>query len=157
PDAQEEVKEDWIDFIIELASFEYDLGVIFDQKADEDYRLATNETDESKLKLAPICELFEFRFPVRSYYSAFKNDKEPSLPFEQASYCVVTRHDYKLAVYDLHKEQYAFLSYMKEGLDISSAKLAFKEHHVVDAVKFDGVWEEWKKRWVGVGLFCEEK
>src|ERR1700759_1363098 len=40
PDAQDDVKEDWIYFIIELAKFEYDINALFEQKAEEGYQLA---------------------------------------------------------------------------------------------------------------------
>lgn len=148
-----EQKEDWIDFVIELAQFEYDLGVIFEQKAEEEYQLATINTPEKELQLVPICELFEFDFPVRKFYSDFKNGKEPNLPFERKTYCIVTRHNFKLAVYDLHKEQYEFISYLKEGLTIPEAKTKFKEDHPNDTDQFDAVWNNWKTRWIQAKLF----
>jgi hypothetical protein len=153
PDAAEEKKEDWIDFIIELAQFEYDLGVIFEQKAEEEYQLADLNSQEDVLALVPICELFKFEFPVRNFYSEFKNGKEPSLPFERESYCVVLRHKFKLAVYDLHKEQYDFLNYLKDGMDVPTAKSRFKEDHKDDAIQFENVWDNWKTRWIEAKIF----
>ena len=146
-------KEDWIDFVIELAQFEYDLGVIFEQKAEEEYKLAIINTPEKELQLVPICELFEFDFPVRKFYSDFRNGKEPNLPFERKTYCVVTRHNFKLAVYDLHKEQYEFVSYLKEGLTISEAKAKFKAAHPNDTDQFDAIWNNWKTRWIQAKVF----
>lgn len=153
PDAEEEVKEDWIDFMIELARFEYAIGVIFDAKAEEDYRLATMGTPEEELKLVPICELFKFQFPVRKYYSEFKNGKEPGLPFENESYCVVLRHKFKLAVYDLHKEQYDFLRFLKEQKDITIAKELFHIHYKENSDLFEQVWRSWKERWITANFF----
>ena len=153
PDKDTEQKEDWIDFIIELAQFEYDLGVIFEQKAEEDYELAQQETPEEDLQLVPICELFAFDFPTRAFYSDFKHGKEPQLPFERKSYCVVLRHNFKLAVYDLHKEQFEFLQYLKEGLTVPQAKVTFKEKHPKNAEDFDRVWNNWKSRWIEAKLF----
>ncbi|MEQ6123032.1 DNA-binding domain-containing protein [Pseudotenacibaculum sp. MALMAid0570] len=153
PDKKEAQKEDWIDFVIELAQFEYDLGVIFEQKAEEEYTLVETTTSEEKLQLVPICELFQFDFPIRKFYSDFKNGKEPSLPFGQETYCVVLRHDFKLAVYDLHKEQYEFLSYLKDGLTLSEAKTKFREAHPNDVEEFDFVWPNWKTRWIEAKVF----
>ncbi len=153
PDAAEEKKEDWINFIIELAQFEYDIGVIFEQKAEEDYQLATVNSQEAALQLVPICELFKFQFPVQEYYSEFKNEKKPDVPFESESYCVVLRYKFKLAVYPLHKEQYDFLKYMKEGLTISEAISKFKENYNVDATEFDTIWSRWKMRWIAAKIF----
>lgn len=153
PDKYEAQKEDWIDFIIELAQFEYDLGVIFEQKAEEEYQLADLNSPEEELKLVPICELFKFRFPTRKFYSEFKNGKEPGLPYERESYCVVLRHNFKLTVYDVHKEQYEFLKYLKADLTLLEAKIKFKENHPENIAEFDLVWNNWKTRWIGAKMF----
>lgn len=153
PDAGEVVKEDWIDFMIELAQFEYDIGVLFEMKAEEEYQLATINTPEDELKLVPICALFKFQFPVRKYYSEFKNEKQPNLPLLNESYCVVLRHKFKLAVYDLHKEQYDFLSFLKEQKDIAMAKELFKTHYKENETSFEQVWSNWKERWIDANFF----
>ena len=153
PDAAEAKKEEWIDFIIELARFEYAIGIIFEEKSDENYSLANNNTVDDKLKLVPIFELFKFEFPVRPYYSEFKNEKRPVLPYANKSYCVVLRHHFKLAVYDLHKEQYDFLCLLKNGLNVSKAILKFKEDHKTSDHEFNNIWSSWKARWVKEKFF----
>lgn len=153
PDAEEDIKEDWIDFMIELARFEYEIGVLFDANAEEDYQLATIDTPEHKLQLVPICDLFKFRFPVRNYYSEFKNGKQPNLPLEKESYCVVLRHKFKLAIYDLHKEQYDFLSFLKEQGNIDTAKELFKTSYNENIILFEQVWSSWKERWITANFF----
>jgi hypothetical protein len=153
PDAEEEVKEDWIDFMIELAQFEYAIGVIFEEKAEENYQLAATDTPEEDLKLVPICTLFKFQFPVRKYYSDFKNEKQPSLPLENETYGVVLRHKFKLAVYDLHKEQYDFLNLLKEQKDIAATKEIFKVQYKENDTLFEQVWSSWKERWIAANFF----
>jgi hypothetical protein len=153
PDAEENEKENWVDFMIELAKFEYSIGVIFEENAEEDYQLADENSPEEKLKLVPVCELFKFQFPVQWYYTEFKKENNPSLPYGKESYCVVLRHKFKLAVYDVHKEQYEFLTSLKQGMDIAMAKSEFKENHKADAVEFERVWSSWKKRWIEAKIF----
>jgi hypothetical protein len=153
PDAPENIKEDWIDFMIELARFEYAIGVIFEMKAEEDYQLATIDTHENKLKLVPICALFKFSFPVRKYYSEFKNEKQPNLPSESESYCVVLRHQFKLAIYDLHKEQFEFLSYLKEQNNIAEAKELIKVQYKENTLLSEDVWNSWKESWIAANFF----
>lgn len=153
PDKDAEHKEDWINFVIELAQYEYNLGVIFEQKADEDYQLASLETSEDQLKLVPICELFEFDFPVRKFYSDFKQGKEPNLPYERKTYAAVLRHNFKLVVYDLHKEQFEFLNYLKKGLTLQEAKEQFKKDYPNNIDDFQRVWDNWKTRWIEAKFF----
>ena len=153
PDRDAEQKEDWINFVIELAKYEYDLGVIFEQKAEEGYQLAQKGTPENELELVPVCELFEFDFPVRQFYSDFKQGKEPNLPFEHKSYAAVLRHNYKLVVYDLHKEQFEFLSYLKKGITLSEAQTKFKKDYPNNINDFEKVWNNWKARWIDAKFF----
>jgi len=153
PDAAEEKKEDWIEFIIELAKFEYAIGVIFEEKAEENYQTAEHDSNENNIKLVPIFELFKFQFPVRKFYSEFKNEQKPSLPFDNESFCVVVRHNFKLAVYDLPKEQYLFLSYLKKGMDIPTAKSIFIATQKVPSAEFDKVWPHWKTTWITTKFF----
>jgi len=155
PDKEAPQKEDWINFVIELAQFEYDLGVIFEQKTEENYELATPKTSEENLQLVPICELFQFDFPTRAFYSDFKHGKKPNLPFEQETFCVVLRHNFKLAVYDLHKEQFTFLSYLKNGLTLPQAKKQFIQEHPNHKENFNRVWDNWKLRWIGAKVFIQ--
>lgn len=153
PDAEQDEKEDWIDFMIELAQFEYAIGVLFEEKAEEEYQLATIDTPEEELQLLPIFSLFKFQFPVRKYYSEFKNGKEPDVPLEKESYSVVLRHQFKLAIYDLHKEQYDFLSFLKEEKNIAVAKELFKMQSAANSTPFDEVWQSWKERWITANFF----
>lgn len=51
PDRDEEVKEEWPDFMIELATFENAINKIFEEKVDQDDEVATRETEEENLSL----------------------------------------------------------------------------------------------------------
>ncbi|MRX41295.1 hypothetical protein GJU43_18560 [Flavobacterium sp. LC2016-23] len=153
PDANEGIKEDWIDFMIELARFEYAIGVLFEEKAEENYQLAAIDTSEEQLKLVPVFALFKFQFPVRKYYYEFKNGKNPALPFGKESYCVVLRHKFKLSIYDLHKEQYDFLCFLKENKNVIETKEWFNTHYKANTVQFEQVWSSWKERWLDSHFF----
>lgn len=156
PDADADKKEDWIDFMIELAQFEFDFGVLYEQKGDEDFRAATKETSEDQMVLRDVCGIFEFQFPIRWYYSEFKNGGAPSLPHPHYSFYLVIRHEFQLAIYDLHPEQFAFLSLMKKGINASEAKEQFKALRTDQAQEFERVWPEWKQRWLKIRLFGEK-
>jgi len=153
PDAGEFEKESWIDFMIQLARFEYAVGLIFEERADENYQLAALGDSEEKLKLVPVCHLFKFRFPVQRYFTAFKNGDNPDLPNEKESYCVVLRHNFQLAIYDLYKEQFELLSYLENSLNLSTAKAEFKRKNYVDSNKFDQTFDVWKTHWIEAKFF----
>ncbi len=153
PDKNEPVKEDWPDFMIELARFEYAINIIFEEKADENYELATTEASEEALQLLPVFELFEFQFPIRWYYSAFANKEEPQLPHPEQSFCAITRHDYKLALHDLNYGQYEFLKYLKQGHTISEASDLLRSKNSIDPQQWEAFWPQWKSQWIKAGFF----
>lgn len=152
PDALSEEKEDWIDFMIELAAFEYELSALFDRQAEEGYQLAGAADDEARLALVPTATLYRFQFPIHTFYTRFKKDEQPDLPVATPSHCVVLRHDYKLAVYDLPTEHYDFLSLLASGMTVPAAKAAFGQRPEVDAAEFARVWPVWKQHWLTVNL-----
>ena len=153
PDALSEEKEDWIDFVIELAAFEYDLGILFDREAEEAYQLAVMNDAEDELELVPTCTLFTFQFPINTFYTRFRKGEQPDLPFTSSSYCVVLRHNYQLAVYDLQPEHHAFLGLLAAGMTVPAARAAFCQRNNVDADAFARVWPIWKQNWVAANLF----
>jgi hypothetical protein len=153
PDALSEEKEDWIDFVIELAAFEYDLGVLFDREAEEGYQLAGMDDAEDELELVPTGTLFTFQFPINTFYTRFRKGEQPDLPFAGSSYCVVLRHNYQLAVYDLQPEHHAFLGLLAQGMTVPAAKAAFSQPNTVDADAFAQIWPVWKQNWIAANLF----
>ena len=153
PDQGEAPKEDWPDFMIELAALENLISIAFEERAEEDYTLATLETTEASLQLLPVVYLMPSRFPVRWFYTEFKHEREPEIPGLQESYCLIMRHDYKISLHDLPKEQYQLLSHLKEGHDLIKAKSLYINQAGISAAEFDKVWSQWKQRWIEAGIF----
>lgn len=153
PDKDAAVKEDWPDFIIELARFEYAINIIFEEQ-DEAYTTpALHTTPEALLQLVPLLYVFECKYPIRQYYHAFVNNLAPALPLAKQSYCVVMRHDYKLNMYDINKGQYLLLHHLVNGLTVLEAKQKLSTENIVQAEQLDAYWSLWKKKWIDKGFF----
>lgn len=157
PDAGQEEKETWPDFMIELAGFEYALSVIFDERANENSTVTPNNTPDELLKPAPILHLFHYQYPICDYYLEFSQGKEPELPFPEESYCVVTRHNYKLGLFTIKGAQYYFLKSMQQGNTVESAKNDLIKTFNFDRIELDKIWPEWKKSFIEAGFFVTEK
>lgn len=155
PDAGQEEKESWIDFIVELARFEYTLSVIFEEPSDEETKPATEATPDEKLKLTSLCRLFHHRYPVCRYYLDVTRKKEPELPFEEDSYCVVTRNNYRLSLLEIKPAQYYFLELLAKGDSIAKAKEHFVNNYGFDAKRLDNAWQQWRKNFITAGFFPE--
>jgi hypothetical protein len=153
PDAGQEEKESWIDFIIQLARFEYTLSLIFDGYADEELEPANDSTPDEKLKLAPLLRLFYHRYPICRYYLDVTRKKQPELPFEEDSYCVVTRTNYRLSLLEIKPAQYHFLEILARGDSIAQAKGHFVDNFGFDARHLDAAWQRWRKTFITAGFF----
>lgn len=153
PDKEQEEKESWIDFLIELARFEYTLSVIFDEHADEKINLAVESAPDEKLKLVPTFRLFYHSYPVCRYYLDVTRKKAPELPFEEDSYSVVTRNNYRLSLLEIKAAQYHFLERLVKGDSIAEAKEYFVNIYGFDAKRLDNAWKQWKKTFISAGFF----
>lgn len=153
PDKDQQIKEEWPDFMIELAQFEYAINIIFEKKANEEYELVTSNVDDDSLELIPVCYPFQFHFPIREYYTAFANDQNPELPFAGDTFCVILRHEYQLTFHDINPGQFHFLSYLKEGCSITQAKEKLIKNHAVSAEQLEHFWPTWKAYWITKGFF----
>ncbi len=153
PDADQEIKEDWPDFMIELAQFEYNLTLIFDEHAEEKNSEIPSTTPDEKLALLPVFHLFHHQFPICSYYLDFISKKEPQLPFSAESYCVVLRKNYRLGLYEIKPAQFVFLAHMKEGKTISESWDLTAKTFQFDPQKQNTLWREWRKNFMACGFF----
>ena len=157
PDADQETKETWPDFMIELARFEYALSVIFDQDVRDNDDIISDDTHEVSLKLTPVFHLFKHQFPICNYYLDYNQGKKPDLPFPEESYCAVVRRNYKLGLFHLRKPQYYFLESMQQHLQFDEAVKHFINTQNIPQSAFDKIWPEWKRTFIDAGFFIAEE
>jgi hypothetical protein len=153
PDAGQEQKENWPDFMIELAAFEYALSQIFDETAIENYSMAQPDTPDELLKLMPLIRLFHHRFPVCGYYLEFTQGKSPELPFPEESFCIVTRRQYQLGLFPIRAAQYYFLELMQKGRSVSETKNELIKIFDFNKIELEAAWLEWRKNFIASGFF----
>jgi len=157
PDAHQEVKESWPDFMIELAAFEYALSAIFDEHADDAAQPASEATPDAMLRLAPVLHLFHHTYPVCQYYLAHAQKQEPELPFPAESYCAVVRHNYRLGLHVIKPAQHLFLSLLSEGNEIPAALVEVCRQYELTIADGAAMWREWRKNFIASGFFVDEE
>jgi len=153
PDAGSGRRESWIDFIIQLARFEYTLSVLFDEQADEGGAPASESTPDEALRLAPALRIFHHSYPVCRYYLEVTRDANPELPFEEESYCVATRVDYRLRLLEVRPAHYRFLELLSGGATVARAKERLVADHGYDATRLADAWPHWRKNFIAAGFF----
>jgi hypothetical protein len=156
PNAGEEDKESWPDFMIELAGFEYQLSQVFDEYSDSNPPGAPSETPDEALKLVPVFHLFKHQYPICAYYLDFVGKKEPELPFPSQSYCVVTRINYRLGLFPINDSQFAFLSILKDGHTLDEGKTVMVEKLGYKYDDIVAVWPRWRAYFIQSGFFVAD-
>jgi hypothetical protein len=156
-DAPASEREDWPDFMIELAQLEYALLQIFDTEIDDNQPYATENTADGKLLLAPIFHVFVFRFPTAHYLQAVHRGETPALPFEATTHLAVTRKNYQLGLFHLNPLQYKFLQYLQtHPQPIPQALEQFSTINNSTLIDLQNLWSVWRTKWIDAGFFITQ-
>lgn len=142
-----ETREAWIDFMIDLARFEYAVFTMFDAAGCEGRPLAPADATDSALRLQPAFALGSYGFPVAGYYHAVRRGEAPPLPPPTPCHFALVRTDYLTRTVPLSEPQHAFLAAMLAGSDAEAALAS-----VSDA---DSVWAS-RGRWIEWGFFVAD-
>jgi hypothetical protein len=108
----------------------------------------------ARLRANTAVRLLSFGFPVNTYFQAFRDDEDPSLPGPAPSATVVYRSGPTVWRMDLTEPMFAVLSALLggEGLEASLERAAPGLAHVDEQEAAERV-TSWFREWVGSGLF----
>lgn len=155
-DLPESQRETWIDFMVELASFEWLHFSLFDAPGHEGGEWPTADVVDTALELQPCFALAQYRFGVAAYYHSVTENRQPKFPAARQCYVALLRRDFMTSTFPISPFHYHFLSRLYELGDVDQA-LA----HVADsfAVPLDQVRESWRSdvrtAWIEAGFFIE--
>jgi hypothetical protein len=148
--------EAWIDFMIDLARFEYAVFAMFDAEGNEGRPFATSDTPDAALRLQPAFALGSYGFPVAGYYHAVRRSEDPPLPGPAPSHAALVRTDYVTRTVPLSETHHAFLAEMQAGAGVETALAEVSARFGLD---FDEARRSWREaggsrdRWIEWGFF----
>ncbi|BDD04143.1 DNA-binding domain-containing protein [Aureibacter tunicatorum] len=154
PDKDKKEKEDWPDFIIELARFEWALNRIFDMVSADSIDVYTNE-GMHEFKLNDVLITFQSKFPICQYYKQYCQGTNPDLPFEKKEFSLLVRKDYKLGLFIIDELQYHFLNNL---ITFGNVETCIENvSSIMDATPelLRDSWNKWKNIWLEQGLLQE--
>lgn len=154
PDPQ--VREAWVDFMIDLTRFEYLVFLMFDAEGNEGRPFATADTDDGALRLQPAFALGSYGFPVAGYYHAVRRGEAPPLPMPAPCHVALVRTDYVTRTMLLSGPQHCFLAAMLAGTGVEAALASVSARYGLDRGVADRMWrgaEGSRKRWIEWGFF----
>lgn len=153
-DAAVDDKEDWIDFMVDLASYECELFRLFDAPGHEGNAWPALDVADDNLVLQPCLSLTTYRYPVAWYYHEIRAGRHPAFP-PQADCCnLILRRDYQTATFPVTPVHFRFLQSLASGKKISEAliEIAHWTEQPLEIVKQS--WErEVRGAWIAAGFF----
>lgn len=151
-----ESREPWIDFMIDLARFEYAVFAMFDTEGAEGRPFAGPDTPDDRLRLQPAFALGAYDFPVAEYYHAVRRGEAPSPPEPARGYVALVRTDYVIRTVSLSETQHGFLAEMQAGRSAEAALVEVAARRGLDPGEVDRSWREEqgsRARWIEWGFF----
>lgn len=154
PDKDAAEKESWIDFMVQLARYEWDLYTVFDAPGHEGKPLATDTTPDERLRLQTCFFLLSYDFPVNRYYTGVAHNEDPQIPEPETVRLAIVRTDFVTRVFSLLEPQYVFLQQMQEGCPAIAALEYTRNVFGSSEEQALAAWAEWKKHWTENGFFA---
>ena len=157
PDADALEKEIWVDFMIDLAAFEWRLYSLFDAVgAEQEGYAGADRIDDPQLRLQPCVRLCHYRFPVGEYYQQVAQGESPGFPFEREVHLALVRTNYRIGIFSLLPAQHHFLRQLDQLTSSQSVDDALLDTARVfrrDADSVRQIWREWQRGWIDAGFF----
>jgi len=155
----------WPDFLIDLATLEWNIHQVFDGPGVEFQPLLTAETlrsfpaerfTEARLVAVPCLRLLAFRYPVNAYYTAARaveEGEEVPLPDPAPELVALSRREFVVRRYPLDPPQYALLEKILEGATVGEAITAAAEMSGLDDEALGAGLQAWFRLWTAEGFF----
>jgi hypothetical protein len=155
-----EAREAWVDFMIDLARFEYSVFEMFDAEGNEGSPFATPDTPDTALRLQPGFALGSYRFPVADYYHAVRRGEDPPLPTAAPCQFALVRTDYVIRTVPLSQTHHAFLAELLAGGGVDAALAEIATRFGLDPEEARRSWRDAqgsRARWIEWGFFVAAK
>jgi Putative DNA-binding domain len=153
-------REAWVDFMIDLARFEYSVFAMFDAEGNEGRPFAASDTPDAGLRLQPAFALGRYGFPVADYYHAVRRGESPSSPAPAPSCVALVRTNYVIRTVALSHTHHAFLAEMQAGRGVEAALAEVSAQFELDPKAARRSWGEAqgsRARWIEWGFFVAAK
>lgn len=160
-DAPPDEREQWPDFIIELATLELAFLKIYDGAGLEgrtlpDVRrlqaLSSERLLDARPTHAPCLRLFAFNYPVNAYLIAARRGEKPELPAPAETFVAASRRRYQVQFHELNAAQYALLAALDGERSVGEV-LARGIFNADQSKDFADAVRVWLCEWTSGGFF----
>jgi len=158
-DRPPEAREDWIDFMVDLAHYERELFVLYDAPGVEEglpagLRWPTPDADDAALTLRPHLVLARYRHNVAWYYHEVRAARAPGFPPVAPSWAILLRRDYRTVTHPIDEAQFRFLEAVRARGNVRAALAAVAERTGRSLAAVTRAWTgEIRGPWIAAGFF----
>ncbi|WP_052657677.1 DNA-binding domain-containing protein [Thalassospira sp. HJ] len=153
-DLHPEEREPWVDFMIDLATYERMLFHLFDAPGHEGKPWPSIQTPDNELILLPGLVLAQFRFPVAWYYHEVRAGKSPLYPAPVQQLVAIVRKDFQTTTFPLSPFHFRFLTSIQR---LGSIDAALEEMALWCGRSLADVQSSWiadvRQGWITAGFF----
>jgi hypothetical protein len=155
-------EETWPDFLIDLATLEWNFSEVFDGPGVEGESLfdsaqllaiSAEEWTSARLVPVPCLRLLTLRFPAHRYYSAVRRQEGVEPPEPSETYLAITRRDYVVRHYPLERTAFVLLQQILAGKCVGEAIDAVAGSAEMDLDLLALRLQEWFRDWTAEGFF----
>ena len=149
-------REDWIDFLVDLAGYERELFQLFDAPGNEGQAWPDAGVGDDELVLQSCLTLVQYRYPVAWYYHEVRAGHAPAFPVRGDAALVLVRRDYHTTTYPVNGLHYRFLTQLRQGAPIGAA---LQDIAAWTGRSLDAVTQSWRadvrQLWLEAGFFLQ--
>ena len=152
----------WPDFAIDLARLEQAIDGVFDGPGPEGepillaadlQKVDAQIWPEMRLEFVPGLQLLAFRFPVSTYYTAWKRDESPAFPRAEPQFAAIFRRDFIVRRLELSRPQFDLLQALSDGATVGGA-IAIAAAQVLNVQAFACDLQQWFATWASSQLIA---
>jgi len=147
-------RESWIDFMVDLSSYERELYRLFDAPGHEGEPWPDAATPDEELTLQSCLSLLEYRYPVAWSYHEARLGRDLEIPPPCRSFLVVLRKDYHTTTFPVTETHFRFLKTLR---DPGGVREALDEIAAWTGRSAEAVERSWREHvrapWLQAGFF----
>ncbi|MDG2207666.1 MAG: DNA-binding domain-containing protein [Pirellulales bacterium] len=164
PDAEQRASGeiDWPDFLIDLATLEWNIEQVFDGPGTEGIPSLAIEQIEAVppeqwsqmiLRPGPSLRILEFQFPVNDYYTEFRQENKPEMPAPRPQYIALNRREYVVRRLEIEPLEYRLLERILCGNSLGDVIQRVAAEAEVPLEQFAELLQQWFQKWTTAQFF----
>ena len=153
---------DWPDFLIDLATLEWNIEQVFDGPGTEGKpslalaqieAISPEQWSQIILRPGPSLRIMEFQFPVNDYYTEFRQENKPEMPAPRPQYIALNRREYVVRRLEIEPLEYRLLERILCGDSLGDVIQRVAAEAEVPLEQFAELLQRWFQKWTTAQFF----